>query len=44
MANALAEEWNFEAIMKDKVIGKHTFSVNKEKIDPKNEKMKRNKL
>tara|TARA_B100000035_G_scaffold233403_1_gene201646 strand:- start:22834 stop:23460 length:627 start_codon:yes stop_codon:yes gene_type:complete len=32
MANALAEEWNFDAIMKDKVIGKHTFSVNNEKI------------
>ena len=32
MANALAEEWNFDAIMKDKVIGKHTFSVNNKKI------------
>ena len=32
MASAVAEEWNFDAIMKDKVIGKHTFSVNNEKI------------
>ena len=32
VASAVAEEWNFDAIMKDKVIGKHTFSVNNEKI------------
>ena len=31
-ANAIAEDLHFDAILKDKVIGQHTFSIKKDKI------------